>query len=320
MTATKKKQAFDHARNSMWSIDPHELCLVGGDVLPKEERGDLDTEATEDDELFDARLGVPLTEEFINNIDAHGVDTPILIAKINDVATVIAGRSRVRAARIVNIRRKARGEPLIKVDCKMKRGSAASLMGAMIAENEARRDDELPTKIAKLKRYMNRGISVEDAAVTFNVTAAVAKTWLAFDDNAIAATKKAVEQGRISSSAAMVLARTKEPEKQKEALDALLEHAPAGTKGSTRAARIAAGNAGAGNVVGVTDKRTLKRLLATVEDTSHPHNTSEKTLMWWSGAEEMLKLVMGDKDVDQRLVEVLKQTYAGIKADKKAKK
>lgn len=315
--AKTKKQAFDFARNSMYVADPSDLCIIGGSVLVGDERGELDTEATADDELFDPRLQDALTDEFINNIDAHGVDTPILIAKINDVATVVAGRSRVRAARAVNARRKARGEPGIKVDCKMKRGTAASLMGAMIAENEARRDDDLMSKIAKLKRYMNRGISVEDAATTFNVTAAVAKTWLAFDDNAINATKKAVEQGKISPSAAIVLARTKEPEKQKEALDELLVSAPAGTKGSARAARIATNNTGGTNVVGVTDKRTLKQLLDAVMEVPHPHNSSEKTLAWWEGVEDTLKLVIGEKDRgDQRLIDIL----GGVRKAMKAKK
>jgi ParB family chromosome partitioning protein len=317
--AKSKKQAFDHARNSMWSIDPDDLCIMGGKVLPKDELGSLDTEEDEDDPLYDVRLHEPLTEEFVNNIYAVGVDTPIIIAKVNDLPTVVAGRSRVRAARVANKRRKANGEPLIKVDCKMKRDSDTGLMGTMISENEARRDDDMMTKIAKAKRYLNKGVSPEDAAVRFNVSLATFKNWLAFDDNALTATKKAVEQGKISPSAAVTLARIKEPEKQKEALDELLTHAPAGGKASARHARIAANNTGNNNVVGVTDKRTLKKLLAAVQDVSHPHNSSEKTLAWWEGVEDTLKLVIGE-EADKRLREILISVYAKIKAEAKEKK
>jgi ParB family chromosome partitioning protein len=319
-TARTKKQAFDHARNSMWSIDPDDLCIRGGKVLPKDEQGSLDTEEDEDDPLYDVRLHEPLTEEFVNNIYAVGVDTPIIIAKIDDLPTVVAGRSRVRAARLANKKRKAKGEPLIKVDCKMKRDSDTGLMGTMISENEARRDDDMMTKIVKAKRYLNKGVSPEDAAIRFNVSLATFKNWLAFDDNALAATKKAVETGKVSVSAAMTLARIKEPEKQKEALDELMTHVAAGGRSSPRAAKIAAAGAGSNVITGVTDKRTLKKLLDGVQNTPHPHNTSEKTLAWWEGAEDMLKMVIGEKDVDERLKAVLKQVYADAKAAQKAKK
>jgi ParB family chromosome partitioning protein len=318
--AKSKKQAFDFARNSMWSVDPDDLCIVGGKCLPKDEQGPNDTDEDEENSLYDVRLHEPLSLEFINNIYAVGVDTPIIIAKLDDLATVVVGRSRVRAARLANKRRIEKGEPLIKVDCKMKRDTDIGLMGTMISENEARRDDAVMTKIGKLKRFMNKGVSLEDAAIRFNVTLATVKTWLSFDDNALAATKKAVEHGKVSVSAAMTLARIKEPEKQKEALDELLTHVNAGGRSSPRAAKIAAKGVGSNVVSGVTDKRTLKRLFDAVQATPHPHNSSEKTLAWWTGVEDTLALVIGEKDVDDRLKAILKQVHADAKAANKAKK
>lgn len=320
MTATKKKQAFDASRNSMYSFDPTELCIVGGKCLPKDEQGPNDTEEDEDNPLYDVRLHEALTPEFVNNIYAVGVDTPIIITKTDALAAVVVGRSRVRAARLANKRRIEKGEPLIKVDCKIKRDSDVGLMGTMISENEARRDDDVMTKISKLKRLMNKGVSPEDAAIRFNVTLPTVKTWLAFDDNAITATKKAVETGKVSVSAAMTLARIKEPEKQKEALDELMTHVQAGGRSSPRAAKIAAAGTGSNVITGVTDKRTLKKLLDAVQNTPHPHNSSDKTLAWWEGAEDMLKIVIGEKDVDERLKAILKQVYADAKAAQKAKK
>ncbi len=315
--ASKNKRSFNFGRNTLWSIDPYELRIVGGKALPPEERGPLDTDDGDEADLHDSRLLVPLTAEYVNNIDAFGVDTPILIAKIDGVPTVIVGRSRVRAARIVNKRRKSRGEPLVKIDCKIKRGDGKTLLAAMISENEARRDDDVPTKIAKLKRLMNRGISAEDAGIIFNVGQQTIKGWLAFDDNAITETKKAVSAGRLSQTAAATLARVKDPAEQKKALDEMLS-----TEGrsSTRAARVAAKQVDRGKIVGVTDKKTQRRLLEAVQSTPHP-NASEKTSAWWQGVEDALQLIVGDDEkVDARLTGKLDEVYALMKTEDRAKR
>ena len=62
------KKAFDAGRNTMWSFDPLELCIVGGKCLSKEEQGPLDTAVDENDPLWDKRLYETLSEEFIANI------------------------------------------------------------------------------------------------------------------------------------------------------------------------------------------------------------------------------------------------------------
>ena len=314
-TTTNNRRAFDFARGNLWSIDPNELRIIGGSSrLPADERGPLDTDDGEAHDLYDERVSEPLTEEFVNSIDAHGVDTPILIVKLGDVATVIAGRKRVRAARVVNARRKKRGEPPIKVDCKLKRASGSALLAAMITENEARTDDGLLTKIEKLKRLMNRGVSIEDAAIHFSVGVAAVKGWLAFEDNATAETKAAARAGRLSASAAAELTRIADPDQQREKLALVLG---SGEKVSARAAR-AASRVARGKAAGVADKKTQKKLLHVVQTASHP-NVSEKTASWWEGAEEMLKLVLGATDVDARLQGKLDEAVSLMKTEKKAK-
>jgi ParB family chromosome partitioning protein len=313
------KKAFDAGRNTMWSFDPLELCIVGGKCLPKDEQGPLDTAVDENDSLWDPRLHEALAEEFCANISTFGVDTPILIVKRDGVPMVVAGRRRVRAARLANRKRKSRGEPLMKIDAKQKRDTDAGLLGSLIQENEGRYDDDLLSKLAKAKRLINSGVSMEDVALRFQVSLAHFKTWLAFDDNALTATKKAVESGKISPSTAITLARIKEPEKQKEALEGVLTHVAEGGKASPRLAKNVAKEKGHTGKAGVTDQRTLKRLYDTIQNISHPHNSSEKTLSWWEGAEEMLALVRGEKDVSERLTTILKQVYADAKAAKKGK-
>lgn len=315
MTATNNnRRAFDFARGNLWSIDPQELCIIGGACLPADERGPLDTDDGPDHDLYDERVGEALTEEFVNSIDAHGVDTPVLIVKLGDVATVIAGRKRVRAARAVNLRRKKRGEPPIKVDCKLKRVSGSALLAAMITENEARTNDGLLTKIEKLKRLMGRGVSPEDAAIHFSVSASTVKGWLAFEDNATAETKAAARAGRLSASAASELTKITDPDKQREKLAAMIG---SGEKVSARAAR-AASRVARGKTAGVSDKLTQKKFLQILQGASHP-NISEKGGAWWEGAEEMLKIVIGVKDVDARLQGKLDEALSLLKTEKRAR-
>lgn len=286
--------------------------------MPAAERGSIDTGDGEEHELYDPRiLAEPLTEEFILNIDAHGVDTPIIIAKINDVPVVIVGKTRVRAARVVNRRRKARGEPPIKVDCKIKRGNTTSLLAAMIVENENRRDDGIPAKIDKLKKLMGRGVSAEDAAVVFGVKAQTVKGWLAFEDNATAETKKAARAGRLSHTAAATLARIKDPDAQRTQLDRLLSTEGRVSKAVANAA--AQGVNGKKIMISATDKRTQRRLLTYVQNLSHG-SASEKTMAWWEGVEDALKLVIGEEDVNPKLVGKLDELISLMKTELQARK
>jgi ParB-like chromosome segregation protein Spo0J len=315
-TNKNNRRGFDFARGNLWSVDPMELCIIGGKALFADERGPLDTDDGPQHDLYDERVNEALTEEFINSIDAHGVDTPILIVKLSDMATVIAGRKRVRAARIVNLRRKSRGEPQIKIDCKLKRpAGSAGLLAAMITENEARTDDKMLTKIEKLKRLMGRGVSIEDAAIHFCVGLPVVKGWLAFEDNATAETKAAARAGRLSASAGAELAKITNPDAQREKLALMLS---SGGKVSARTARSASRTA-RGKTADVADKTTQKKLLSVVQGASHP-KVSEKTTAWWEGAEEMLKLILGAEDVDKRLQEKLAETIDLLKTEKPKKK
>lgn len=309
--STNNRRAFDFARGNLWSVDPMELCIIGGACLPAEERGPLDTDDEDTHDLYDERVAQPLTEEFVNSIDAHGVDTPILIVNFQGVAAVVAGRKRVRAARIVNVRRKKRGEPPIKVDAKLKRASGSGLLAAMITENEVRTDDDVLTKIAKLKRVMARGVSPEDAAIHFGVGLPTVKGWLAFEDNATTETKTAARTGRISASAAAELAKISNPDKQCEKLQLMLSSGgKVSARAARRASRIERGKGG-----GVADKKTQKKLLSVVRDTK----PTEHGAAWWEGAKEMLRLILGDADVDQHLQRKLDEAIALLKTEGRGK-
>lgn len=213
------KKAFDLARNSIYVAKPEELCIIGGGrYLPDNEVSALDTVHKEGEhELWDPRLRNMMTPESIANIDAFGVQTPIIIVKLDDVPTVVDGRGRVRRARLANLLRKARGEPPISIECKVARPRLGGLTGLMIACNEVRDDDGIPAKIIKLRLLLSRGVSEHDAAVIFGASLGTVRGWLRYADNATPELRAAVEAGAVSPSAAITVSR-RDPEAQRAAL------------------------------------------------------------------------------------------------------
>jgi hypothetical protein len=298
------KKAFDLARDSVYVAEPiTELRIIGGLVLCDEEQGDLDTEPDESLTLKDLRrLKKWLDESFLANIAHRGVDTPIRIVKIDDVATVVAGKSRVRAARRANRIRKAEGLPLIKIKCVIQRdASPLALMASMISENNARTDDDLADKIDKLKALLNLGASEADAALVFGVKQTTIRGWLAFEDAATEMTKQAVKEGRLPASTAAELAKIKDPEEQNAALVGMLAAPEKRAKTARAAQAIRKGKTGSKSA---SDRKSQQLLLETIKKADHPR-ASPKTLAFFEGAEEMLKLVLGQKGVDDRLVGLL---------------
>lgn len=303
MTGIKK--AFDQPRDSIYSMEPiADLCIMGGKgILCEEEAGELDTEWEDGMPLKDLRrLKKPLEEEFCANIAYRGVNTPIIIAKINNVATVIAGKSRVRAGRRANHVRLERGEPLLRIRCVMQRDiTPAALLSTMVSENNARREDDLGDKIEKAMAMADLSISEEDIATHFAIKVTTLRGWLAFHDSATDETKQAVKDGRIGASSAAELAKISDPVEQNTALQTMLI-APEPRGRSARAAKmIRKSSAKVGNA---SDRKTQVVLLTHMQAASHPR-VGEKTLAFWQGAEEMLKLVTGAKDTDERLIKML---------------
>lgn len=132
------KTAFENlARNSHYVADPNDLMIIGGSILPEDERGPLDTAHKKGEhDLWDERLHNEVTDAEVANVDTFGVIEPILIAKdpVSGEPMVVAGRQRVRRARRANILRAKRGEPPIKIDCKITRATGTNLLSIMIAE------------------------------------------------------------------------------------------------------------------------------------------------------------------------------------------
>jgi hypothetical protein len=273
-SATTKK-AFDLPRDSVYVADPiADLRVCGGrGVLCEEEAGDLDTEPGPDVPVRDARrLAQALSESFLANIARDNVRTPIVIGNIDGVATVVEGKSRVRAARRANRQRALLGVPPMRVRCVMQRNvSRLAVMATVISGNNARRDDDLADRIEKLRAYLEGGASELDAATTFNVKQATIRDWLAYDDHATDEVKRAVADNLVGASTAMELAKVKDPDVQRAALAKVLGGAGVKQR-SARAARalrrgVEAGDGagGDGAPVAATDRKSQALLLAYVE-------------------------------------------------------
>lgn len=328
-TTPTAKRSFDFKRTDHYLCDPTlDLCIVGGaDLLEEHERGMLDVASTVDDKTLqllrdDEGLREPLREPFVRNVDALGVLETIVIAKIGDVAVVVEGRTRTRAARQANRRRAERGEPLIKVPCLIRRATdATDLLAVMIAGNEGRRkEDSIVAKIEKLKRYMARGVDVHQAADIFNVSVGVVESWLRFDDLAIESVKQAVDAGQMALSAGIEVARLKDPAKQQQVLDATKTNGANGkhAQTSTRKIREAAKKIEKPDAhVGVSAQRVQRKLLAAVKRVDHKGH-SKDTLAWWQGVEDALTLICGGDDKpDDRLLALLGQVQ--VEASKEDK-
>jgi len=315
-------------RGNLYHGDPLDLRIVGGLALPEDERGPLDTELNVDDVLYDERLLLSLDPIFVAGINAVGVMEPLKVAKLDGVPTVIFGRTRLRAARLVNKLRAAKGEMPMTVPYVLEQSrDEQHLFALMVMENEHRRGDEYPTRIAKIKRALERGADPDTVALWFKMKPAQVRAWLKFDADACDAVREAVESGRLSVSAGMELVRAGDADAQRQALAALYEqpvHAEgdlppeqsskAKKKVSTQAARNAAKktkNGADANTGDTCTKRELRKLLQACLDKDHPKNTGEKTLAFWEGVENTLMLVLGDPEADKRLVELLDRVREG---------
>jgi ParB family chromosome partitioning protein len=198
-------------------MDPDDLVLVTDPNHP----------------LYDARVNLPISEEMIASLLAHGVIHAVQIRKNPETGAVevAAGRQRVKAAREANKRLREAGKEILLVRCMAAKGQdGAALFGMSVAENEIRTPDSPLGRAEKARRMIELGRSEEQVGVAMGVSPSTVRNMLAVLD-ACKAVKSALESEKITASVAYTLARLK-PEEQRERLEKVLEEAPraAGTK------------------------------------------------------------------------------------------
>jgi ParB family chromosome partitioning protein len=238
-------QAFDAKRSTVFNFDPDALVIIG-----------IDTDDGPEHHLYDERIKRKgyVTAPFVDNVIEMGIIETISVTKVGNKGVVVDGRRRVLAARKANEKLRALGEELVLVPALLKRGDEEGLMGVLISGNEHRMDDDPITRAEKAERLKSRGRNNVQIGKYFGVSGTAIGNWLKVLD-CIAVVKNAVRAGKLSMSAAIELADL-EPEKQKEALEKMLE------SGNTSVddARGHAGGGGGGDGGGTrAPKKTLAR-------------------------------------------------------------
>lgn len=190
-------QAFEASRGSFFRFDPCVLVIIG-----------IDTDDGPDHPLFDERVrereDSPSLQALAKNIAYHGIIEPVIIRKDGGVAQVIAGRRRVRAARIANVLLADQGKALVEVPCIIRKGEDEDLMGVAVSENEVREPDAFLARARKAARLINSGRSISKVAVDFGVQEPAVRRWLAvldLDEVILAA----IREGRIAPYSALEL-------------------------------------------------------------------------------------------------------------------
>jgi len=277
------KQALEGSRLNAFGMDPDDLTIVG-----------LDTKDGREHPLYDERIHLGLTEEWVKNIMCYGVLEPVLVRKNGEQVEVIAGRQRVRGAREANKRLVAAGGEPIKVPCMVKRTSDGDAFGITLAENENRVDDSPIIRARKAQRYLDLGRSEEDVAVTMGLPLPSVKTLLNLldlDDQV----QRLVHDRRLSQTAAMTLRdlpREQQREKAEEyaTLGVTVEEAKRQTK-----MRKSNGNGHAtGEVRAARPGTAVLRKLAENEDfLGGLSNDARALLHWVLGEESRAKQVRG---------------------------
>lgn len=303
-TTTRKKTAFDAARGSFYSFDPADLVIIGHDTKHTA------AGATDDGTvhyLWDKRIKDALDPGFVDNIAANGVDTAILVAKIDDEPVVVAGRKRTMALRAAN---KGKAKPVM-IKALIVHGTPMELRAMMTRENAARAEMTMIEKANEAKLQVDLGRHLGDIAVDFACSTKQIENWLALA-NATKPVREAVISGLVPATAATKIARLADPEAQKEALDEALS---AG-KVTTRSARAAVAktkskkNGSAkdkdrdddANGIGLVSRRDQKKLLVWLGTGAQ----AEKSV-YWDGVADTLKVILGEKGADKRIKAAVKK-------------
>jgi ParB-like chromosome segregation protein Spo0J len=299
-------RADDAPRKEVKMYDPNVLVIIG-----------LDTDDGPSHPQFDGESNdTPLLEADILFTYEHGVIQPISCKRDGKRLLVVFGRGRTRQLREANKRRIADGLQPWFMPVQIVQGDTLKMLALKHGENSHRREQN-PMARARAAYDLAQQMPEEKAAVVMGLGIAQFRNVIKLLDLAPAVAKE-VTKGTISASAATPLTSLSEVEQ----IAKLTELVTAGgSKPTIRdvKAKVREAN-GKKIVISVGDKKTQKRLLSYVQNLSHASNSSEKTLAWWEGVEDALKLVVGETDVNPKLAGKLDELISLMKTEKLAKK
>lgn len=221
---------------------------------------DLTIVTDESHHLYDERVKMKLDPALVENVRDRGIIEPIVYVREGDKNLVVAGRQRVRAATEANKGRKA--DDRIQVPGVLWDLNEKGAYATLVAENEFRIDDSPLVRARKMDRAMRLlGASEDEVAKMFGVSKMTVKNILGLL-TLVAPARKAVDDGKIAANDAYQLARIKEPEDQKKALEDLLS----ATEGKSGHAKSKAKRKALDEAAGKVSRPSAKALKSFFDD------------------------------------------------------
>ncbi len=296
---TNSKTAIEGTRGTIFFIEPEKLTRVIEEKHP----------------LYDVRVHKPFNEGYVQLMLKKGFKkTQVLtIRKNGPLLEIVDGRQRHAAALEVNKRRRAAGEPEVKIPVMLEIAkSDVEAAETMIIATYMREQDDVITAAEKVVDYMTKfSRTDEDAALIFGVTTKTISTYETLVQLS-AAVKKAVREARISAHAAVAAFGGMTREDQEKNLERVLESAPA---------RKSKGGSNGETGEGTGEKKNKKdspiarlRVVFRNEGTMDALSKRERTLVEWMFGKVSMGDLMGAHPALAEAIDVAQKAKKAKKA------
>lgn len=155
--------------------------------------------------------GKGVSEDMVLNVMEHGILQPVLARRAGEkggvpIIEIIAGRDRVRVARIANERLAKSGSALIKVPVIFKRGDDKKLFGMVLSENVHRKALSPLYKARQMQRYLDMGATEGDVMRDLHISTATVRNYKALLE-CTTKVQKLVDTDQLSAEAAIELSK-----------------------------------------------------------------------------------------------------------------
>lgn len=228
---------------ALFALDPDKVVLVTDPDHP----------------LYDERAKLAPDKRLVQSILDRGVIKPIVVRRNGQYIEVVDGKRRVTAAREANrLLREQMAEPIM-VPGIVRGGDDSDLYGVLVAANEFSLGDSIQAKARKAQHLLNLCQDEDRVANAFGVTVQCLHNWqkiMGLDP----AVRKAIDEGKLSASAALALSSVDRAE-QKLKLAELLQ----GQDGAKRPTVARAAKA-AGVKSNAPGKRAVRKLFGLAEE------------------------------------------------------
>lgn len=245
----------------------------------------------------------------ISDIDANGVVSPVKVTKDGDRVKVNAGRRRTLHARKANELRVKRGDPRLRIEVMLEKGSERDLFLSSRRENVFRVQDDPSLEAGNMARALKFGASEDEVASTFGTTTKTLRERLKLLELSVDV-RQAIAVGGISPTAALVAMRDVPRGEQGKRLKELLASGNATvaalTAESKRTRKEKSGNGDAapkaddgdkGSGIKPPGKRAMSKLLLAIENAEvklAPDDATKYGDGYRDGAKVLLRWVLGD--------------------------